>query len=513
MKLLEPSSATKQSVWASTFKMPTYSRLTENPRADVCIVGAGIAGLTTAYLLAEAGKSVIVVDDGPLAGGMTQVTTAHLTNAIDDRFYNLERWHGVEGARLAARSHTAAIDRIESIIEKEHLHCDFLRLPGYLFLPPDQKEDELDRELEAAHRAGLTNVDKLERVPWPDFETGPCLRFPHQGQFHPLKYLADLVHAIDRQGGTIYTQTHVDHIEGGEPAHIKSGHYTITADAVVVATNSPVNDMVTIHTKQTGYMTYVIGARIPRGYIPTALVWDTADPYHYVRIQRMHDHGDEWDLLIVGGEDHRSGQAEHTEERYEHLEHWARERFPLMEDVVYHWAGQVMETIDGLAFIGRNPLDSKNVYIATGDSGMGMTHGTIAGMLISDLILGRDNPWEKLYDPSRKTIRAAGEYAQENLNTATRYADWVTGGDVRSTDEIPVNGGAVLRRGLSKVAVYRDELGMLHECSAVCPHLGCIVHWNSAESTWDCPCHGSRFDHFGEVINGPANTGLGVAAK
>jgi Rieske Fe-S protein len=172
-----------------------------------------------------------------------------------------------------------------------------------------------------------------------------------------------------------------------------------------------------------------------------------------------------------------------------------------------------METIDGLAFIGRNPLDRGNVFIATGDSGMGMTHGTIAGLVLTDLITGRANPWADLYDPSRKTLKAAGIYAKETLNTVAQYADWLTGGDVSSTDEIPLDSGALARRGFTKVAVYRDDKGELHEMSATCPHLGCIVHWNQAEKSWDCPCHGSRFTAKGDVINGPANTSLVVVGS
>lgn len=239
-----------------------------------------------------------------------------------------------------------------------------------------------------------------------------------------------------------------------------------------------------------------------------ALYWDTLDPYHYVRLQPMKDGGGEYDLLLVGGEDHKTGQASNTEERHASLEEWARERFPAMQRVEFTWAGQVMEAMDGLAFIGRNPLDKDNVFIVTGDSGMGMTHGTIAGILLTDLISGKENPWAKLYDPSRKTIRAAGEFVKENLNVAAQYADWVTGGDVSSADEIAKDDGAILRRGLTKLAVFRDDKGTLHECSAVCPHLGCIVAWNSSEKTWDCPCHGSRFDKLGKVIVGPANTDL-----
>jgi Rieske Fe-S protein len=244
------------------------------------------------------------------------------------------------------------------------------------------------------------------------------------------------------------------------------------------------------------------------------LLWDTEDPYHYVRIQSMKtDEGSpSHDVLIVGGEDHKTGQAEDFEERWRRLEEWTRERFPSVESFEYRWSGQVMETVDGLAYIGRNPLDSDNVLIATGDSGNGMTHGTIAGRLLTDLILGRDNAWSTLYEPSRISLRAGGEYAKENLNVAAQYADYLTGGDVDSVDEIAAGSGAIIRRGLSKVAAYRDDSGALHEHSAVCTHLGCIVEFNDAEKTWDCPCHGSRFAaQDGHVVNGPAINGLADA--
>jgi nitrite reductase/ring-hydroxylating ferredoxin subunit len=276
----------------------------------------------------------------------------------------------------------------------------------------------------------------------------------------------------------------------------------------VVTTNTPINDRVAIHTKQAPYLTYAIGARVPRGTVARALYWDTLDAYHYIRLQPM---GRGRDVLIVGGEDHKSGQADDQPERWDRLEAWARERFPKMSPVEYRWSGMVMETTDGLAFIGRNPSDAENVYIATGDSGMGMTHGTIAGILLTDLILGRENPWGAIYDPSRKPVwgMAWKEFLVENANVAKEYArDWIGGGDVSSVKEVRRGEGAILRRGLEKVAVYRDERGTVHERSAVCPHLGCIVHWNPGEKTWDCPCHGSRFDPRGRVISGPASSPL-----
>ncbi len=503
------------SVWMQV-AVPSYPKLAKDIAVDVCIVGAGIAGMTTAYLLARQGKSVAVLDDGPIAGGQTERTTAHLASAIDSQYCEIERLHGEKGAELVAESHTAAIDQIEKIATEENIDCDFERVNGYLFLSPNESTDSLDRELAAAHRAGLTGVEPIDRAPLADFDSGPCLRFPRQGQFHPLKYLAGLASAIVRYGGQIFTGTHADEIAGGSPGRVRtSDGFVLTASSIVVATNTPINDLVAIHTKQAAYLTYVIGARVPQGSITKALYWDTLDPYHYVRLQSAASASTDTtidsmadDFLIIGGEDHKTGQADDATDRYARLEAWGRERFPAMREVQFRWSGQVMEPIDGLAFIGQNPLDEDNVFIATGDSGMGMTHGTIAGILLTDLIVGRDNPWKTLYNPARKTLRAGMEFVKEASNMASQYTDWVTPGDVSSAAEIPVGGGAVLRRGIKKIAVYRDENGSLHELSAVCPHLGCIVAWNSTEHTWDCPCHGSRFDHSGHVVIGPANSDL-----
>ena len=295
-------------------------------------------------------------------------------------------------------------------------------------------------------------------------------------------------------------------MEGGAQRRVTTASgATVSADSIIVATNTPVNDWVTMHTKQAAYRTYAIGFRIAHGSVPTGLFWDTDDPYHYVRLHPLDgDH----DLLIVGGEDHKTGQAGDVADRHARLTAWTRTWFPEAGRVAYSWSGQVMEPVDGLAFIGRNPGDDAHVYLATGDSGMGMTHGTIAGLLLTDLICGRENAWAGLYNPGRVPARSAGEFMRENLNVAAQYADWVTPGDVKSLDEIRPGQGAVLRKGSTKLAVYRDEDGRAHTRSAVCPHLGCIVGWNAEERTWDCPCHGSRFDRHGTVINGPANTDL-----
>jgi glycine/D-amino acid oxidase-like deaminating enzyme/nitrite reductase/ring-hydroxylating ferredoxin subunit len=492
-----------------TATVPSYPALDRDLRCDVCIVGAGIAGLTTAYMLGRAGRSVVVLDDGPIGGGETGRTTAHLSDALDDRFYEIERMHGEQGAHLAADSHRTAIDRLERIVLVEGIDCGFERLDGYLFLGEGDDESVLERELAAAHRAGLAGVERLERAPLASFDTGPCLRFPRQAQVHALKYLAGLARAVVRDRGQIYCGSHVSEVQDGEPACVRTadGH-TVTADALVIATNSPINDWVAMHTKQAAFRTYVVGARVPRGSVPRALFWDTPDPYHYIRLDGGTNRPD--DVLIVGGEDHKTGQEHDPESRFRTLEAWTRARFPMVRDFEYHWSVQVMEPVDYMGFIGKNPGDSRHVYIVTGDSGQGMTHGTIAGILLTDLITDRANPWTALYDPSRVSLRAAPEFAKMNLNVAAQYSDYLTPGDVGGADQIRPGSGAVIRRGARKVAVYRADDGSLHERSAVCTHLYCIVEWNSVERTWDCPCHGSRFDAYGKVVNGPAVADLAM---
>ncbi|MDP2342607.1 MAG: FAD-dependent oxidoreductase [Deltaproteobacteria bacterium] len=475
-------------------------------RADVVIVGAGITGMTTALMLARNSVDVVVLDDGPIGGGETERTTAHLSSALDDGFVMLERNHGVEGSKLAFQSHATAIDVIETIVEEEGIDCSFSRLDGWLFCAAGHTTQRLQDELDACRRAGFVDVEMHDRAPELMWDTGACLRFPRQGQLHPLKYLQGLTDAFLALGGRIHTSTHVAHVEGGPHPFVRTTNGRIVhASAVVVATNTPVNDRFVIHTKQQAWRSYVVALRLDDVVRPM-LLWDTGDPYHYVRTAEGTGPGGT-DLLIVGGEDHRTGQANDADERWARLHHWAFERFPV-GNIVHRWSGQIIEPVDGLAFIGKNPGGPDNVYIATGDSGHGMTHGTIAGMILSSLVRGQDHPWAALYEPSRKPAHALGEYALENLESVSHYAQYVLPADVEDVDDIGRGQGAIVREGLTLYAVSCNEQGMVRKCSAVCPHLGGIVAWNAAERSWDCPVHGSRFDVNGVVVSGPANTNL-----
>jgi glycine/D-amino acid oxidase-like deaminating enzyme/nitrite reductase/ring-hydroxylating ferredoxin subunit len=513
-QMIPNDSGTSSSPWMRETVPDFWSDLPAQIYSEVCIIGAGITGLSVAYQLSRAGVQVLVIDDGPICGGETSRTSAHLSSALDDRYCELEDMHGERGARLAAHSHVTAIDEIEAIVHAEHIDCELRRVDGYLFGPPGGSTDEITRELAAARRAGLVDAELVPGAPLPGFQTGPCIRFPRQAQFHPVKYVRALAEAVVLRGGRIATGVRAERVEGGSPATVVTeGNRVIRAGAVVVATNAPISSRVKIPLKQAAYRTYMIGVHVPRGTVPAALYWDTLDPYHYARILPGGDR-DDTDLLIVGGEDHKTGQNDDADTRWQHLAEWTRERFVGASHVVTRWSGQIMEPVDGLALIGRDPSAGDNVYVATGDSGNGLTHATIAGMLLSDLILGRRNEWAALYDPSRSELRRApGPFLKEVGNMAGQYADWLTGGDVGSADDILPGEGAVVRRGLHLLAIYRDEAGHCHERSAVCTHLRGVVSWNHAEKSWDCPAHGSRFDCLGRVINGPATADLAPAGE
>jgi len=493
------------SVWFDQNKMPQRIPLTQDFKTDVCIIGGGIGGLTTAYLLMKEGKSVCVLESSELLSGQTGKTTAHFVNALDDRFFNIERFHGEEGLKLAINSHSEAIRKVEEIVRLEKIECDLKKVSGYLFSQGDEHEDVLEREYEAAHKAGLVDVQRLAFSPFSNIDIGPSLHFPRQMQLHPVKYLSALTEKILEGGGQIYTHTHVTEVHGGDNAFVKTKDNRIVyCNSIVVATNTPINDMFAIHTKQAPYRTYVLGFKILKGSFPDALLWDTLDPYHYVRLEHLKD----TDILIVGGEDHKTGQEDHPERCYQKVEAWSRKKFSFLGELAYQWSGQVMEPVDGLAYLGHNPMDDKNVYVITGDSGNGMTHCTIGAMLITDQIMGRENAWEKLYSPNRISLMATKEYLRENLNVAAQYSDWLDPKFKNNLDKLTPDDGIVFRKGGKLVAAYKNEDGNVEYMSAVCPHLAGIVSWNKAEKSWDCPCHGSRFDCHGAVIEGPAISGL-----
>ena len=493
---------TTSSFWYEDVGLEKRPALSADADCDLVVIGSGIAGLSTAYEAARWGWKVIVIDRAESIGGvMTPRTTAHLATELDDYYHYLVKAVGEDDARIYHESQVAAVNRIEAICADEGIEADFARLDGYLVPAEPAHMTDLQDEHDACRTIGV-EVDWAAEAPVPLPHGTRALRFPKQGRFHPLKYVRGLIGAIEKRDGRIFGNTiYVGHQEDGAVTIETEAGPKIRARAAVFATNSPVNDKVTIHTKQVPDRTYVIAGTVPKGSVADTLIWDTLEAYHYVRLQPL---GDD-DLLIVGGEDHRTGEATDMEDRFARLERWTRERFPQFGGVRYRWSGQVMEPVDYMPYSGRNP-GNRNIYVHTGDSGQGMTNSVAGALNIAALLFDQKAHFADLFDPSRKPKAGTSlaDFVTGRVDDVKNLSEYVTGGEVASVDELKPGQGAIIRRGFAKIAAYRDKDGRLVERSATCTHVGCLVHWNPLETCWDCPCHGSQFQPDGSVINGPA---------
>lgn len=491
-----------QSLWRATHELPTRPPLAGDLTTDVAIVGGGISGLTAAVILSRAGKRVALLERDRIGSGETLNTTSHLTEAVDARYMKIARDFGADAAQLVAKSSRDAISWIEKSI-CDSVQCGFQRLPGYLYTERESDLDWLAEELDAARLAGC-QVEWDDHPPLP-FKTRGAVRWDNQGQIHAGVYLAELLKEAGEHGVQIFEGTRVVGVHDDEPCRVETESGTVRAAQVFVAANVPINNRVLLHTKIAAYRSYAMAAESGAPEYQ-GLFWDTDNPYHYTRWQRVAGRT----YLIVGGEDHRTGDKTDTEACFDRLATYMRDRFGLAK-AQFRWSGQIIEPVDGLPFIGRNAL-SQHVYVATGYSGNGMTFGTLAGMIVSDLMLGQPNAYADLYDATRiKPMAAAIDYVKENLTFPTQLiTNRLTS---LNTEDGPVQAlrpgeGGIFDSDEGKVAVCRDAQNVIHACSAVCTHLGCDVAWNGAEQTWDCPCHGSRFTPDGTVINGPAVSDL-----
>ena len=494
-----------RSLWMEV-AAPRAPSLEQRLTADVAVIGSGIAGVSTAYELSKQGLTVIVLDRGPLGRGITSRTTAHLSYSHDDLYGEVISKHGEKRAKECFASQYAAISRLDEIRKEERISCDFVRADALLFAAKSDDVKTLEDEIEACKKVGFAGVDWVRNIKI----AGPyarAIRFPEQAHFHPLKYLYGVIAVLKKRGVKFFANSAVVKIQENKKAvKVETKNGSVSANAVVLATNSPIANRIAVHDKQAPYRTYAFAAHIKRGSLPDALYWDTEDPYHYVRIQP----GEKGkDYLIVGGEDHKTGEANDADKRFERLKKWAKEYFPMIGKVTHQWSGQVLDPVDYLPFIGKNP-GQERVFIATGDSGQGFTNGPLAGIILAGMISSGKHKWATLHDPARKTASAIKNFVSENITPVKNFAEYVTPGDVKSESSVKRGEGAIVRAGVSKQAVYRDNKGKLHKRSASCTHTGCIVHWNSFEKCWDCPCHGSHFSPQGEVLNAPAMMPLAV---
>ncbi len=495
------------SYWVDSSSRPRFSKLDRNIKTDVVVIGAGITGITAAYLIKKAGRKVALIDRERGGGVDSSYTTAHLTAVTDLRFHELVRYFGRDHTKAVWDAGSAAIDEIYRNVRQENISCEFKWVSGYLHAPlTGPQEDEiksLKKDAKIAAELGV-NVDFIDSIPLVK-RTG--IEFRHQAKFHPLKYLTALIKQIPGNGSHVFENTTAEEVTA-KPLSVKCGQYTISCDYLVLATHTPLMGNTNLvsatlfQTKLALYSTYVVGAKIPRDTAPEASFWDTADPYHYLRIDRHRD----FDYAIFGGEDHKTGQAKDTEKRYARLDQRLLKLIPKAK-IDHHWSGQVIETNDGLPLIGET---AERQFAATGFSGNGMTFGTLGAMMARDAIAGTKNPWKELFDVHRKKLHGgAWDYLQENADYPYYMVrDRVARVEKDSDHELKPGEGRILKHDGKKVAAYRDDKGKVTRCSPVCTHMGCIVHWNTAEKTWDCPCHGSRFHPTGEVMSGPAESPL-----
>ena len=489
------------SLWLGTTAAPRFESLRNGVHVDVAIVGAGITGITAALLLKQRGRKVAVLEKERIGGGETGNTTAHITEAVDARYHSIAKDFSKEAAKLVAEASHASIEQIATLVRQYSIDCGFRRVPGYLYTERRKDVAELKKEAVAAAEAGV-KTRWVEDVPLP-FETRGAVLFEDQAQFHPLAYLLALAKQVPGDGSFIFDETFVTEIREGEPCVVETASGSITADVVVQATNAPITGFTKLHTQNASYRSYAIAYRWT-GSHPEGLFWDTDDPYHYTRWQETA----EGVFLIVGGADHRVGNEDENEAAFPGLEKYAREHFGDRLEEAYRWSGQILEPVDGLPFIGGNA----KVVTSTGYAGQGMTFGTVGAMVLTDLITGTPNRWADLFDANRKHVRGAlTDFVTENVDFPKHFIrDRILRRDVETheTGDVARGDGRIVSIKGKKLAVFRGDDGHLQALSPVCTHMGCDVHWNCAERSWDCPCHGSRFTVTGDVLNGPARKGL-----
>jgi glycine/D-amino acid oxidase-like deaminating enzyme/nitrite reductase/ring-hydroxylating ferredoxin subunit len=495
------------SYWIDTAPLPRFPKLDRDVTADVVVIGGGIMGLTSALLLKRAGLKVVLLERERCARIDTGHTTAHVTAVTDLRLHEIAREYSKDHAKAVWDAGGAAIDQIVNLIRGHDIACDFKWIPGYLHAPLKEASDDdvknLEREAELARELGIA----AEFTPSVPFIELPGVKFAHQALFHPRKYLAAIAQAIPGDGSHIFENTEAGEVQE-KPLSVKVDNFKVTCGYVVLATHTPLMGRTGVlkatlfQSKLFLYSTYAIGAKVPSGKIPEGSYWDTSDPYYYLRVDKHRDH----DYAIFGGEDHKTGQETDTTAPYRRLE----EQFlQLVRDAVidHRWSGQVIETNDGLPFIGET---AEKQFAATGFAGNGMTFGTLSAMMALDAVLKRKNPWAELFDIHRaKIVGGTWSYVSENSDYPYYMVrDRMARAEAKSVRALKPGEGKILNVDGKKVAGYRDEKGEVTLCSPVCTHLKCIVGWNEAEKTWDCPCHGSRFKPTGEVISGPAEEPL-----
>ncbi len=491
------------SIWQSSFSDQLHTDKHDDEKVyDVLIIGGGITGITAALRLQKQGKNCVLAEAKNIGFGTTGGTTAHLNTFLDTTYPEIDTDFGKDASRLIASAAKNMIEMVESNIKEFNIDADFEYKDGYLFSQDEEETAELQSIFESSQAAGVEVAHVPDNGILIPFEE--VLRFKNQAQFHPLKYIYGLAKEFKRLGGIILENTFIRETKlHGEIHHATSDQLTIKAKNIFYATHIPPGINI-LSLRNAPYRSYVIAVSLKSNPYPDGLAYDMKEPYHYFRTHKINGQP----YLIIGGADHKTAHEDPLK-AFEELENYARTHFDIMA-VAYRWSSQYYVPVDGLPYIGQLPDGDKNIYIATGFSGNGMILGSLSGVVISDIILGKENPYEKLLSPARlKPISGFTEFVKENADVAYRFVVDRFGAEIiKSTSELEEDEGKIVDFGGEKLAIYKDNKGKVTALKPVCTHAGCIVGWNPTEKTWDCPCHGGRFSTCGQVLTGPPQKNL-----
>ncbi|WP_019507785.1 FAD-dependent oxidoreductase [Pleurocapsa sp. PCC 7319] len=487
-----------KSFWLDSTETTSFPQM-ENVTVDVAIIGAGITGITAAYLLKKAGKTVALIEAQQIAASASGHTTAKVTSLHQLIYATLIDRHGEDAARLYGESNQAGVEFIAATVEKEGIDCDFQRNDTYSFAEDKKNLDKIQKEYDAAVKLGLP-AEFVTETTLP-FDIAGAIKFTNQAQFHVRKYLLHLANTIPGNGSYIFEDSRVQTVDEGTPCKVHANGITLQATDVLLTTHLPIVDTGLFFAKTYPQRSYIIGAKISEEKAPAGMYIGVGNNYHSIRTTPAEDGGL---LLLIGGGGHKVGEKSETEESYQELARYIHSHFGI-DKIDYRWSSQDYESFDKLPYIGKLTPANEHIYVATGFNLWGMSKGTMAGMLLADLVQGKTNPWADLYDSLRATPFVTQESIKNNLDVGKHWVmDRLKGIQDWSTDDVKPGEGKIITLKGEKVGVYKDEAGKVTAVNATCPHLACIVNWNSAEKSWDCPCHGGRFTCDGKVIQGPA---------
>ncbi len=471
---------------------------------DVFIAGGGITGLTTGLLLQKAGKKCVIAEAHTIGFGTTGGTTAHLNTFFDTPYYTVESDFGEENALLLAEAAKEAMELIKKNISEHNIKCDFEEKAGYIFTTEQKQEEELEKLVEGTKKVGLP-IDFINDSPFPiPYTKMACIR--EQAQLHPVEYIFGLAKAFEAAGGVILTGCRVTGTDEGDTITVKTTKGEITAAQLIWATHIPTGVNL-LHFRAAPYRSYVIGVILNEDNYPQDLGYDMEDPYHYYRTHSI----DGQQYLIAGGEDHKTAHEENTDAPFRELENYVRKHFDVKE-VAFKWSSQYFEPADGLAYIGHLPGNGDNVWVATGFGGNGMPYSHIAAITLSDILIKGDSKYRELFNPNRvKPVAGFTNFVKEAVDVVKEFVSGKFSAEkIEGFSELAPGEAKVVKYEGEKIAMYKDEQHKVHAVNPTCTHVHCTVSWNSAEKSWDCPCHGARYSCEGEVLTGPATKNLAV---